>query len=109
MGANADTKKELQAGHIRHRLHIRLGMASRPCVVDLNQKDRQMANGYEFKTWMVSEDGCGPTYYDTREDAEAFAKNTTAESPGYRVAIYQGVATVEAKVAKPKVFPWRAK
>ena len=67
------------------------------------------SDGWEFKTWLVSEDGCAPTYYETREEAEDFALSTVGETPGYRVVIYQAVAIAESKVLKPKLRSWTRK
>ena len=68
-----------------------------------------MADKWEYKSWAVAEQGCGNEFYDTREEAEAAALEMAKDAPGMRWAIYECVALVEAKVAKPKVHGWQAK
>ncbi len=62
---------------------------------------------WEYKSWAVASEGCGPEFYDTREVAEAEALAEADGSPGMRFALYQCVGLIEAKVSKAKVRPWR--
>ncbi len=66
-----------------------------------------MAGRWEYRKWAVAEEGCGPTFYTSRDAAEKYALGEARGSPGYRLAIYEAVATVEAKVAAPKVRQWK--
>ena len=67
------------------------------------------SDGWEFKNWLASEDGCGPNYFETREEAEKFALEQVGETPGYRVVIYQAVAIAESKLQAPKLRSWTRK
>ena len=64
---------------------------------------------WEYGSWALAEDGCGNEFYETRAEAEAAALELAEAAPGMRWGIYQCVALVEAKVAKPKVRAWNAK